>query len=295
MWFKNLQIYRCNDWQITSAELEELLLKRTLQACTSMEMQSVGWVSPGIEETSLVYARGEQLLIALGIEKKLLPASVVNQLAGVRAQEMEARQGYAPGRKQMKEIKEAAYYELLSRAFAIQQKIHVWIDLTDGWFVIDNANVAKADTLVEVFLKSASAIILRRVDTAMTPAAAMTGWLSGDILPQVFSIDADSVFRSRNDKKVSISYNRQPLDEQDIVRHVRDGKEVTKLALTWRDKISFVLDESLLVKRLTLLDVEKEPVDSVQERFDSDFYMMTAELKQLLPDLLDALGGEAPA
>lgn len=295
MWFKNLQIYRCNDWQITPAELEELLLKRTLQACTSMEMQSVGWVSPGIEETSLVYARGEQLLIALGIEKKLLPASVVNQLAAVRAQEMEARQGYAPGRKQMKEIKEAAYYELLSRAFAIQQKIHVWIDLTDGWFVIDNANVAKADTLVEVFLKSASAITLRRVDTVMTPAAAMTGWLSGDILPQVLSIDADSVFRSRNDKKVSISYNRQPLDEQDIARHVRDGKEVTKLALTWRDRISFVLDESLLVKRLTLLDVEKEPVDSVQERFDSDFYMMTAELKQLLPDLLDALGGEAPA
>ncbi len=295
MWFKNLQIYRCNDWKITPAEIEELLLKRTLQACTSMEMQSVGWVSPGIEESNLVYARGDQLLIALGIEKKLLPGSVVNQLAGVRAQEMEARQGYAPGRKQIKEIKEAAYYELLSRAFAIQQKIHVWIDPTDGWFVIDNANVAKADVLVEVFLKSASAITLRRVDTVMMPTSAMTGWLSGDSLPQAFSIDADSVFRSRNDKKVSISYNRQPLDEQDIVRHIKDGKEVTKLALTWQDRISFVLDESLLVKRLTLLDVEKEPVDSAQERFDSDFYMMTAELKQLLPDLLDALGGETPA
>ena len=295
MWFKNLQIYRVSDWQITPAELEELLSKRTLQACTSMEMQSIGWVPPGVEKTSLVYARGEQLLIALGVEKKLLPASVVNQLASIRVQEMEVRQGYAPGRKQMKEIKETAYYELLSRAFAVQQKIHVWIDPVGGWFVIDNANIAKADTVSEAFLKSASAITLRRVDTAVTPASAMTGWVSGDILPEVFSIDNDSVFRSRNDKKVSVSYTRQPLDEQDIARHVRDGKEVAKLALTWQDRISFVLDENLLIKRLTLLDVEKEPADSAQERFDSDFYMMTTELKQLLPDLLDALGGEAPA
>ncbi|HNO76150.1 recombination-associated protein RdgC [Nitrosomonas mobilis] len=295
MWFKNLQIYRVNGWQITSAELEALLSKRTLQTCTSMEIQSIGWVPPGIEETSLVYARGDQLLIALGIEKKLLPASVVNQLANVRKQEMEARQGYAPGRKQLKDIKEAAYYELLSRAFAVRQKIHVWIDPVDGWFVIDNANIAKADTLTEAFLKSASAITLRRVDTTMAPTSAMTGWLSGDVLPQVFSIDADSVFRSRNDKKVSISYHQQPLDEQDITRHVRDGKEVTRLALTWQDKISFMLDENLLIKRLTLQDIEKEPVDSAQDRFDSDFHLMTAELKLLLPDLLDALGGETIA
>lgn len=295
MWFKNLQIYRVDGWQMTSVELEALLSKRILQTCTSMEMQSIGWVPPGIEEANLVYARGEQLLIALGIEKKLLPGSVVNQLADVRAQEMEARQGYAPGRKQKKEIKEAAYYELLSRAFVIRQKIHVWIDPVDGWFIIDNANIAKADTVVEAFLKSASAITLRRVDTTMAPASAMTGWLSGDLLPQVFSIDADSIFRSRSDKKVSISYNRQPLDEQDTARHVKDGKEVTKLALTWQDKISFMLDENLLVKRLTLQDIEKEPADSARDRFDSDFHMMTAELKLLLPDLLDALGGEAQA
>lgn len=295
MWFKNLQIYRVDGWQMTSVELEALLSNRILQTCTSMEMQSIGWVPPGIEEASLVYARGEQLLIALGVEKKLLPGSVVNQLANVRAQEMETRQGYAPGRKQKKEIKEAAYYELLSRAFVIRQKIHVWIDPVDGWFIIDNANIAKADTVAEAFLKSASAITLRRVDTTMAPASAMTGWLSGDLLPQVFSIDADSIFRSRSDKKVSISYNRQPLDEQDIARHVKDGKEVTKLALTWQDKISFMLDENLLVKRLTLQDIEKEPADSAQDRFDSDFHMMTAELKLLLPDLLDALGGEAQA
>lgn len=291
MWFKNLQIYRIDDWKMTPAELEELLSKRTLQVCLSMEMQSQGWVPPGMEETHLVYARGQQMLIALGIEKKLLPTSVVNQLAKTRTLEMEAQQGYPPGRKQMKDIKEAALYELLPRAFVIRQKNHGWIDPVDGWFIVDSANNAKADTFAEAFLKTIPTLALRRIKTTLTPSSAMTRWLSGDELPDVFAIDSDSVFRSREDKKVSVSYHRQPLDSDEITRHVRAGKEVTRLAMVWKDRIAFVLDENLQIKRLSLLDIEKEPAESAEEQFDSNFFLMTEELKQLLPDLIDALGG----
>ncbi|HRQ04937.1 MAG TPA: recombination-associated protein RdgC [Nitrosomonas halophila] len=293
MWFKNLQIYRFTDWQITPAELEELLSKRPLQACLSTEMQSQGWVPPGIEKDQLVYARGQQMLIALGTEKRLLPASVVNQLAQTRAQEMEARQGFAPGRKQKKEIKEAAYYELLARAFTVRQASYAWIDPADGWFVIDSANIAKADALTEALLKSMPSLALRRIRTTLSPASAMTRWLSGDEPPAAFSVDSDSVFRSRDDKKVSVSYTRHPLDPQEIAKHVGTGKEVTKLAMVWEDRISFVLDENLQVKRLTLLDINEEPAESAEEQFASNFFLMTEELKQLLPDLIDAMGGEA--
>jgi len=293
MWFKNLQIYRFTDWKITHTELDELLSRRTLQACLNTEIQSFGWVPPGNEEAKLVYARGQQMLIALGTEKKLLPASVVNQLAKTRAQEMEVRQGYAPGRKQMKEIKETAYYELLSRAFIIRQKSHAWIDPVDGWFIVEGSNIAKADKFTETFLKSFPSITLQRISTTLTPASAMTRWLSGDDLPAAFSIDSDSVFRSREDKKISVSYTRQPLDPQEIAKHVKTGKEVTKLAMVWEDKISFILDENLQLKRITLLDVTEEPAESAEEQFDGNFFLMTEELKQLLPDLIDALGGIA--
>lgn len=292
MWFKSLQIYRITDWKLTSEELEELLARRTLQACLSMEMQSLGWVPPGMEEAHLVYARGQQLLIALGSEKKLLPASVVNQRAKERAIEMEAQQGYPVGRKQMKEVKEAALYELLPRAFVVRQKSHAWIDLADGWFIIDSSNIAKADTFVETFLKTIPTLVLKRIKTNLTPASAMTRWLAGDELPHAFTIDSDSVFRSREDKKVSISYQRQPLDADEINRHVRAGKEVTRLAMVWENNLAFMLDENLQIKRLTLLDIEKEPAESAEEQFDSNFFLMTEQLKQLLPDLIDALGGE---
>ncbi|MBE7526419.1 MAG: recombination-associated protein RdgC [Burkholderiales bacterium] len=290
MWFRNLMIYRLAEAAITPAELEEYLAKQVLQGCLGLEPQSRGWVPPGREEVDLVYSYGQQILIALGIEKKLLPASVVNQLAKIRAQEMELHQGYAPGRKQMKEIKEAAYRELLSRAFAIRQRGHVWIDPVDGWFIVEGTSTAKADVLVEAFIKS-TGVGLERIRTNTTPTAAMTAWLSGDEPPSIFSIDSDSVFRSREDKKVLVSYIRQSPDSQEINRHIRIGKEVIKLAMTWRDKISFVLDENLQLKRLTLLDLDREPAETAEEQFDSDFFLMTGELRQLLPELVDALGG----
>lgn len=292
MWFKNLQIYRITDWKLMPEELEELLARRTLQACLSMEMQSLGWIPPGMEENRLVYARGQQMLIALGSEKKLLPASVVNQRAKERAVEMEAQQGYPVGRKQMKEIKEAALYELLPRAFVVRQKSHAWIDPVDGWIIIDSSNIAKADTFAETLLKTIPTLLLKRIKTNLTPASAMTRWLSGDELPHAFTIDSDSVFRSREDKKVSVSYQRHPLDSDEITKHVRAGKEVTKQAMVWENNLSFVLDENLQIKRLTLLDIEKEPAESAEEQFDSNFFLMTEQLKQLLPDLIEALGGE---
>lgn len=292
MWFRNLLIYRLADGTITPAGLEEHLARQPLQGCLGLEPQSRGWVPPGREEADLVYSYGQQILVALGTEKRLLPASVVNQLARVRAQEMELHQGYAPGRKQMKEIKDAAYRELLSRAFAIRQRGHAWIDPVDGWFIVEGASTTKADVLIEAFIKS-TGIGLRRVRTNVAPVAAMTAWLSGDEPPSVFSVDSDSIFRSREDKKVSVSYVRQSPDPQEITRHVRTGKEVIRLAMTWRDKISFVLDENLQLKRLTLLDLDREPAETAEEQFDSDFFMMTGELRQLLPELMDALDGMA--
>jgi recombination associated protein RdgC len=66
--------------------------------------------------------------------------------------------------------------------------------------------------------------------------------------------------------------------------------------MTWADRISFVLTESLTIKRVAPLDVIKESADVTaqndDERFDSDVMLMTGELSKMLGDLVAALGGE---
>lgn len=294
MWFKNLLVYRLNNWDTTPETLEEKLAQHALQPCSGMEMQSRGWVSPKAEGEPYVHALGQQMLIALGTEKKLLPATVINQFAKSRAAEVEEQQGYKPGRKQLKQIKEAITDELLPRAFAIRRKTCAWIDPVGGFMVIDAANFAKADELVEMLLKSLDGFTLTPVKTGVSPTAAMTGWLAGDDLPGSFTIDRDCELRGTGEERASVRYIRHALEVDEIDKHIKSGKEVARLAMTWSDRISFVLHDNMQLKRLAPLDVLKEQADisDQDDVFDADFALMTGELKKLLPDVIEALGGE---
>ena len=294
MWFKNLLAYRLTKWDITPTALEEKLSQHALQPCTGMDMQSRGWVSPKAEGEPFMHALGPQMLISLGVEKKLLPATVINQFAKARAIEAEEQQGYKPGRKQLKEIKEAVTDELLPRAFAIRRKTCAWIDPVGEWLVIDAASLAKADELVEMLIKTLDSISLELIKTNTSASAAMTAWLAGDDFPAGFTIDRDCELRGAGEERATVRYVRHALEAEEISKHIKSGKEVIKLAMTWNDKLSFVLHENLQLKRLAPLDILKEQEGSIEadEVFDTDFAIMTGELKKLLPDIVDALGGE---
>ncbi|OHC81589.1 MAG: recombination-associated protein RdgC [Sideroxydans sp. GWF2_59_14] len=293
MWFKNLVVYRLTQWNFVPETLEEKLSQHTLQPCSGLEMQSRGWVSPKDEGSPLVHALGQQMMICLGAEKKLLPATVINQFAKSRAVELEEQQGYKPGRKQMKEIKESITDELLPRAFAIRRKTCAWIDPVGKWLVVDAASLAAADELTESLIKILEGVSFSLVRTDMSASAAMTLWLGGEA-PAGFTIDRDCELRASGEERATVRYVRHTLEAEEIARHIKSGKEVTRLAMTWNDRISFVLHENLQLKRLAPLDILKEQAgyDERDDVFDTDFALMTGELKKLLPDVVEALGGE---
>ena len=297
--FRNAMVYRLSaDWTLTTDALDEQLARMEFSPGTSVQTQSIGWV-PALEHGSLAHVVGRQILLTLRAEKKLLPASVVNQVAKARAQEAEERQGYKPGRKQMKEIKEAVTDELIPKAFSIFRDTRVWIDPVNGWLLIDTTSPAKAEEVVGVLSRSIDPFALQPVQVPQSPAAAMTGWLAADEAPAGFTIDQDTELRATGDSRAAIRYVRQSIEVADVRRHIEDGKQCTRLAMTWAGRISFVLPETLALKRIAPLDVLKEgdgeSGSDAAERFDSDFTMMAGELSRLLADLVGALGLDVEA
>lgn len=296
MWFKNLQLYRLPaHWSMTAAKLEEALSPQAFTPCTSVELQRQGWTPPR-PNGSLVHAVGGQWLIQLATEKKLLPSSVVNQVAKAKAAELEEQQGFKPGRKQMKELKEQVADELLPRAFSIQSTTRVWIDPANGWLGIDAASTSKAEDVVRLLIKAINPFPMDTLRVATSPVTAMTEWLLADEAPAGFTVDQETELRAKGEGKATVRYVRHALDADDVRRHIEVGKQCTRLALTWSDKVSFVLTENLSIKRIAPLDVLKESNDVTtrgdEERFDADMTLMTAELARLLADLVAALGGE---
>ncbi|CAM3656963.1 recombination-associated protein RdgC [Bordetella flabilis] len=296
MFFKNLKIYRLSSaWTLTNDQLEANLVKQAFQPGSELEMQKLGWVAPR-ENGRLAHVVNGQILIVLRAETKLLPNSVVNQVTRARAQELEEQQGYKPGRKQMKELKERVTDELLPRAFSLYRDTQVWIDPVNRWLVIDAAAAAKADEVIGMLAKTLDPLPLETLHVARPPASAMTDWLASDEAPSHFTIDQDTELRASGESRAAIRYVKHSIDAEDVRRHTQSGKQCTRLAMTWADRVSFMLTETLDIKRVVPLDVLKESPDAISknddERFDSDMALMTGELAKLLADLVEALGGE---
>ena len=295
MWFKNLQLFRLpKHWSITADELEAALAPQVFLPCTTQQPTSQGWVPP-TKEGRLVFSSNRQFLLTLRTEKKLLPSSVINQVARERAAEVAEQQGFRCGRKQMKEIKEQVSDELLPRAFSLQKDMGVWIDSVNGWLAIDASGAAAAEEAVKLLVKAVDNFPLKVLHTQRSPVASMTDWLLADEAPFGFTIDQDLELRSTAHGNATVRYVRHSVEPEEVQRHIRNGKQCTRTALTWRDKVSFVLTESLAIKRVAALDVLKENGEvsaGEEESFESDFLLMAGELAQMLDDLLLALGGE---
>lgn len=298
MWLKNLQIYRLPaPWAFTPEQMQEALAQMVFVPTASNELLRQGFVSPRGND-QLVHVVNKQMLIALGTEKKLLPASVINQVAHAKALEIEEAQGFALGKKQMKELKERVADELLPRAFAQFSRTWCWIDPVNGWLVVDSASPGKADDVIKYLLKVVDKMPLESLRVQRSPVAMMTMWLETDEPPLFFTVDRDAVLRATGESRAAVSYKNHTLDTNDIHQHILTGKQCTKLAMTWSDKISFVLNEDLSIKAVKPLDVLMENSTSTrnnEERFDNDLMLMSGELSNMLTDLVDALGGHAVA
>lgn len=301
MWFKNLIVYRLPaGWTLSAAELEARLERHALQPCSPFEMLSRGWVAPA-ESGRLVHTVNGQLLIALGVNQKLLPASVIRQEAVTRAQALAESQGFPVGRRQMRELKMRVTEELRARALTRRRTTRAWIDPGAGWCVIDAASAGKAEEVTEALRDALDTFAVQLLDTPRTPHTSMAAWLTHGEAPGRFMIDQDLELQSADKLKAIIRYTRHPLEGVEIRNHLSAGKYPTRLGLTWNDRIAFVLTEKLQMKRLEFLEMSRDAVDesdaerdalAAAEQFDIDFTVMCGELAKLLDELVQSLGGE---
>ena len=114
--------------------------------------------------------------------------------------------------------------------------------------------------------------------------------------PAGFTSDRDCELKAAGEEKAAVRYVRHPLEGDEVKAHLASGKLPTRLALTWDDRISFIISEKLEIKRLTFLDLLKEEAEKsaehADEQFDADFALMAGELSRFLPQIVEALGGE---
>src|SRR6202035_3942989 len=191
MLFKNLVFHRMPaEWTLSAADLDGQLASRPLQACGPLEMSSRAW-GPVTSGGGLLHTLNRHHMIALGDNQKLLPGSIIRQVAQERAEVQAEEQGFPVGRKQMRDLRARVADELRARALTRRRVTRAWIDTEGGWFAVDAAGITRAETVVETLGDTLGSFAPLAIETERSPHAAMTSWLLRGEAPARFSIDDD--------------------------------------------------------------------------------------------------------
>ncbi len=287
-------------WSVDAAQLENRLQEEVFVECGPTQEKAVGWVPPrGQEHGPLLEVVAGQWILRLLMETKVLPATVVRRHAQERIEQIEATTGRKPGKKEARDIRDDARLSLLPQAFTKQAAVMVWVDPKAGLLVLDAGSQARADEVMTALVKAVDGLAVQLLNTQTSPAAAMAAWLAEKEAPPGFSVDQECELKASDESRAVVRYTRHPLDTDEVCEHIRLGKMPTRLALTWNEHVSFVLTETLQLKKVSVHDVVFEAAaplqsDTDDDHFDTDVAIATGELKKLIPDLIEALGGEQP-
>ena len=285
MFFRNLTLFRFPT-SLDLSDLETQLAECALKPVGPLELSSRGFVPPfGQHGDALSHGIHDALWLTVGGEDKLLPGAVVNDLLQKKLAAIEEKEGRKPGGRTRKRLKDELVTELLPRAFVRPVRSDALLDTTLGVIAIDTSSRKNAESVVSEIRRALGSFPALPVNAETAPRAILTGWITGDALPDGLSLGDECELRDPSDSGAVVKIQRMELVGDEINKHLEAGKQVTRLALVLDDHVSFVLGEDLVVRKFKLLDgavdqLESTDRDDIAAELDARFALMAGEFKR---------------
>jgi len=301
MWFRNLTLFRFSKSSAKSLQsLEATLDNHRLRPCGPIELATQGFISPyGRDEEMMLHEVGHFRLLTSAREDKLLPTSVINEELRARLQKIAEKEGRPVRSKERKRLKDEVMTDLLPRAFTRLSKLNAYLDTENGWMAIDTASRKAAEGGVSLLREALGSFPAAPLAAEESPKALMTDWLARGKLPSGLALSDECELRDSAEAGAIIRCRRQDLETDEIREHLKSGKQVAQLGLVFNDRLSFTLDEELVVRKLRFLDLVQNELgdvdrESAAAELDACFALMTLELDQLFQRLEEWFGLPRP-
>ncbi len=300
MWFRNLLVYRLNpEFNLDVQALEDGLQGKPARPCASQELSTYGFIAPfgRGENAPIMHTSGNFVLIAARKEQRMLPASVVNDALKEKVQQIQDDQNRKVYKKERDQLKDEIIMELLPRAFVKKSATFAAIDTKTGLVYVDSASHKKAEEILSMVREAIGSFPVRPVGVKIAPTATLTDWVKQQKAEGDFHILDRAVMTDAHEDGGKVAATRQDLTAEEFQMHLSTGKLVTQLSLAWEDKLSFLIDDALVIKSIKFEDLLQDQAsqdggDDELGQLDASFNLMMLTFKDFVPALLDALGGE---
>lgn len=289
---QKLTVFSLTGLPESAAALAERLQAHPFTPTTPNQAIAVGWVPPRAEHGALVEAVAGHWIARFVVETRSVPGEAVKRRVAELVAEIERTTGRKPGRKEQRNLKDQAIEELLPKAFPKLVELPVWIDPTTRLLGIGATTMSKADEAVTLLVKCVPELAVQLVQTAQSPSAVMASWITDGEANQNFTLGNECELQAADETKAVVKYGRLSLDRADVREHIQQGKMPRKLGLTWSDRVALHLNDRLQLSKIEFLDAAMSGQQAeAEDSFDGSVAIACGELRNLLADLIEALGG----
>lgn len=295
MWFKNITLFQLtHPFRVSPESLEEKLAERSARKCGPLEMSTIGWSSPLPNGTAHVLPVDGCLLIAAKKSEKILPATVVREALEERIAEIESSEARDVRNKEKQRLRDEITVELLPRAFSRSRTTYALIDPENSWLLIDSASRPRAEEMTVLLRESLGSLQITNPETEASPAGAMSQWLFNGTPPAGFTMDDECEIRENDEPGGTIRCKNIDITQGAVRKHLENQAQVVKLALSWNDRLSFVLDNEFTLRRIKPLEVidnlreENDDIDA-EALFVADLILFQAEIRSVIQRLFEVL------
>lgn len=302
MIFRNATLFRLTPSAaafIDAAMLGHRLQSNCLAPVGGLAIESIGWVSPfGPTDPELFVRCGRFFGLTLGSETRVLPGSVVNKAVFDRVQALEAMAGRRVGGRERKRLRDEVLADLIPRAFVQPGRLDCYLDLQDGWLVVDTASRKAAERVVTHLRETFDTMPGEFPDPMESVRSLMTGWLVGAAHPDGFQLGDTAVLRDPADSGATARLRGQDLESDEVGEHLRSGKQCTDLGLIVDGRVALRLDEAMTLRGIRILDIddqlESTERDSPRSEVDARFALFTLIFSNVLSRLAETFRWEQP-
>lgn len=310
--FTNILAYRLTDVSVfhgqSLTQLNEDLAKHPARSPELSELNTIGFVPPYGEEDSFIERVDrvkDSYLLAVMTHERMIPGKVVRAEVNRRVAKIETAEARKVYAREKQRLKDEIVREFMPRAF-VDCKV-TFVLVSGPYVLIDSSSAKRGEDVLNVIREALGTLPVRPVAANNIPIDSFTNWVTQQA-PDGFRLTGDFKANASTDEKDLLTGKGVDLGDPELHEAlVSSGRRITQLGLSWEQEdgvpASFTVNEMLGLKGIKWGEELSQSVeDDLGEIEDADerqllalqatVMLLTVGLRELLADLLDALGGE---
>lgn len=273
--------------------LEQHLQENAFAEMTSLQLRSVGFVAFESGKYTSEFPGG--VAFKVRIDEKIIPASALDQEVERMALETQRLTGRKPGKKERKELKDAALLNLAIRAFTRTAEITCFYERATQYLIVPTTSKKLSGIITSTLVHAVASMKTTTINVSGIKkglTARMTKWLANeDEAFGQFNPSGDAAL-AHDKRRLTVKMGNLLTAKEGLQEAITKGFQVTSLGFNHIDTgVEFRLTDGFQFKGIVFVH---DPAQGEGDLFAAEAAIEVAEFSKVVTELCTMMAYQEP-